>query len=237
MHAAILVQDRGLDLSVPVEVAPSPELPIQPVGPPFVGRTAELAWLQAAWTRATNGQGGVAFLAAGGRSMGKTRLAAELARQIHDRGRWVLYGRCMPEGTDPLQPFTQALVGWGGADRDGLGGQRSPAAFGKGLAGVLAGRSDARRGCCVLDDLHVAEAPALEALAALVGAAATRRLLVLGTYCQEKASPELAALVQRLDPGAGGRRRLGPFDQPMRWPGSWASTRASRRRRRPPEPC
>jgi hypothetical protein len=63
----------------------------------------------------------------------------------------------------------------------------------------------------ILDDLHLAKAPALEALAGLGAAAPTRRLLVLGLYCNEAATPELGALVARLDPSGAGRRRLGPL--------------------------
>jgi WD40 repeat protein len=117
----------------------------------------------------------------------------------------------MPEPNDPQQPFTQALANWEAAGGEVPGVWRSPAAFGEGLAGLLAGRSETAV-LLVLDDLHLAEAPALEALAALVAAAATQRLLVLGAYSQEKASPELTALVERLDPGVVARRRLGPFN-------------------------
>jgi DNA-binding SARP family transcriptional activator len=90
LHAAILAQDPGLDLPPTAAGAPSPPLPeaLQPVGPPFVGRAAELAWLRAAWTRADRGRGGMVLLA-GGPGMGKTRLAAEFAREVHDQGGWV----------------------------------------------------------------------------------------------------------------------------------------------------
>jgi hypothetical protein len=181
-QAAILAQDPGLDLPPTAAVATRPELPeaLAPVGPPFVGRVAELSWLVAAWTRAANGQGEM-VLVGGEQGVGKTRLAAEFAQGVHDRGGWVLYGRCMPEPNDPQQPFTQALANWEAAGGEVPGVWRSPAAFGEGLAGLLAGRSETAV-LLVLDDLHLAEAPALEALAALVAAAATQRLLVLGAY-------------------------------------------------------
>jgi WD40 repeat protein/DNA-binding SARP family transcriptional activator len=213
LQAAVLAQDSGLDLPPPAGAAPSPELPdgLRPLGPAFVGRAAELAWLRAAWARASDGLGGVVFVA-GGPGMGKTRLAAELAREAHDQGGRVLYGRCGPATPDALQPLAQALVGWGAAGGDLPTVWWSPAAFGEGLAGLLAGRPDAAA-LLVLDDLHLAKPPLLEALAAVADVAAPHRLLVLGAYRDEAATPPLAALVQRLDPSGAGRRRLGPFDQ------------------------
>jgi DNA-binding SARP family transcriptional activator len=213
LHAAILAQDPGLDLPPTGAGAPSRPLPkaLQPVGPPFVGRAAELAWLEAAWTRAAHGRGGMVLLA-GGPGMGKTRLAAELARQVHDEGGRVLYGRCTPEPNDPLQPFRQALAGLGASPGDVPGVQRSPAAFGGGLAGLLAGPADAAV-LLVLDDLHLAQATALEALTAVVTTAATRRLLVLGAYRDEAASSGPAGLIARLDPTGAAWRRLGPLGQ------------------------
>jgi AAA ATPase domain/Bacterial transcriptional activator domain len=103
LHAAVLAQDPVLDSPPTAEPGPARELP-QPLG--VAGPAAELAWLRAAWTRAAHGRGGVVFLA-GGPGMGKTRLAVELAREVHDQGGWVLYGRCTPEANDPLQPFAQ----------------------------------------------------------------------------------------------------------------------------------
>jgi WD40 repeat protein len=176
-----------------------------------VGRVAELAWLEAAWTRAAHGRGGVVFLA-GAQGMGKTRLAAELSREVHERGGWVLYGRCTPAAADPWQPFTQALAGWGAAGGAMPSGWQSPAAFGVDMAGLLTGRPDIAV-LLILDNLHLAKAPMLEALAALVASAQARRLLVLGAYQDEAASPELAALVWRLDPNGVEPWRLGPFDK------------------------
>jgi WD40 repeat protein/DNA-binding SARP family transcriptional activator len=209
LQAAILAQDPGLDLPPAAEATAAPVLPeaLQPLGPAFVGRAAELAWLRAAWTRASSGRGGAAFLV-GGQGMGKTRLAGELAREVHDQGGWVLYGRCEPAAPEPLQPFVQALAGWDAAAGDLPSAQRSPAAFGEDLAS----RPDAAV-LLVLDDLHLATPPMVEALAAVAAVAASRPLLVLGAYRDEAAPPALAALVRRLDSSGAARRRLGPFGQ------------------------
>jgi DNA-binding SARP family transcriptional activator len=213
LQTAILAQDPGLDLPMTAELDASRELPeaLQPAGPAFVGRAAELTWLRAAWTRAADGRGGVVFVT-GRPGIGKSRLAAELAWQVHDQDGRVRYGRCEPAPADPLRPFQQALAGAGTSLREVVGTGRSPATVGQGLAELLGGRPD-RSVLLVVDDLHLAQPPALEALAALAGAAATRRLLVLGAYQEEAATPELATLVQRLEPSGAGCRRLGPLDQ------------------------
>jgi DNA-binding SARP family transcriptional activator len=61
VHVSILAQDPGLDLPTPAEASPARELPeaLKPTGPVFAGRAAELTWLRAAWSRATDGRGGL----------------------------------------------------------------------------------------------------------------------------------------------------------------------------------
>ncbi len=75
---------------------------------PFVGRRAERARLIGSWKDAASGHGGIALLS-GEPGVGKTRLAAELARAAHDDGAIVLYGRCDEELGVPYQPFVEAL--------------------------------------------------------------------------------------------------------------------------------
>jgi WD40 repeat protein/class 3 adenylate cyclase len=79
---------------------------------PFVGRAAELAWLEGLWEQ--GGGAGTASrrrvaLVAGDPGIGKTRLTAALARAVFDRGGLVLYGRCDEEPTGPYQPLAEAL--------------------------------------------------------------------------------------------------------------------------------
>jgi len=80
LHAAMLRQDPSL-------AGPgAPELPpeLEAAGP-FVGREAEMAALHEAWDRARSGHGGVVVLA-GPEGIGRTRLAAELAGEVHRQG-------------------------------------------------------------------------------------------------------------------------------------------------------
>ena len=79
LHDAILRQDPQLDLPA-LESEPLPaELY---AGTPLVGREAELDVLREAWRDAHAG-GGRFVLVLGARGMGKTRLAAELAGEVH----------------------------------------------------------------------------------------------------------------------------------------------------------
>jgi WD40 repeat protein/class 3 adenylate cyclase len=82
--------------STPVAHSPSaPDLPPQldPPSPLLAGRAGELAWLRGSWREARRGRGR-ALLLAGATGMGKTRLAAELARQLAAEGAPVLYASC-----------------------------------------------------------------------------------------------------------------------------------------------
>ncbi len=74
----------------------------------FVGRRAELAALRAAFERATAG-GRQLVLVGGEPGVGKSRLAAEFAREVHAGGARVLFGRCDEGLAMPYQPFVEAL--------------------------------------------------------------------------------------------------------------------------------
>jgi WD40 repeat protein/DNA-binding SARP family transcriptional activator len=214
LQAAILAQDPGLRVA-PVRWSGGgdrAELPaaLDVVDPVFVGRDAELGWLRAAWAQANNGTGGV-VLVSGPPGMGKTRLAAEFARQVHQQGALVVYGRCQPPPSSPLQLFEPALAALG-ASAWAVPlpvGEQTPAALGAALARLLAPEGgEPPAVLLVLDDLHLAGAAALEALEGLAGAAEGRGLLVLGAYRDD---PPAAALAKRLGHpplSAAARRRL-----------------------------
>ena len=98
LHEAVLRQDPALDLAaheLPPELTPEP--------PVLGGRAAELERLQAAWRAARAGAGRVVLLH-GPSGVGKTRLVAELARELHSHRARVFYvGGAGPEAGTKLQ--------------------------------------------------------------------------------------------------------------------------------------
>ena len=74
----------------------------------FVGRVAERAAIDAAWSAAEVGDRRL-VLVSGDAGVGKTRLVAEAAVAAHGRGAIVLFGRCDEELGIPYQPFVEGL--------------------------------------------------------------------------------------------------------------------------------
>ncbi len=84
---------------------------------PLIGRDAELAELSTLWSLAgadpvsdgPSARAARVVVLAGDAGIGKTSLAAELARRAHQDGAVVLAGRAPEEGLAPYQPFLEAL--------------------------------------------------------------------------------------------------------------------------------
>jgi DNA-binding SARP family transcriptional activator len=82
--------------------------------PVFVGREQEVAGLRAAWDDAVRGRRRGVFVS-GEPGIGKTRLAAEIARHAREGEGVVLYGRCDDGLAPAAQPFAQALGAYAAA--------------------------------------------------------------------------------------------------------------------------
>ena len=75
---------------------------------PFVGREEERSRIEEAWARVAEGHPAFVVLE-GAPGIGKSRLAAEVASSLYDRGATVLAGRCDDFSGSPFQPFADAF--------------------------------------------------------------------------------------------------------------------------------
>ena len=157
------------------------------------------------------------MLLAGDAGIGKTRLAAELARRARDDGALVLYGRFDEEALAPYQPVVEMVRGWSsGASLEPLRERLGVRAADLGLLfGELgpppaeeAGDPDTRRMrffdavaallgeagaqaplVLIFDDLQWADRPTLQLLRHLLRSPQPQRVLLLGTYREAELEP------------------------------------------------
>jgi DNA-binding SARP family transcriptional activator/ATP/maltotriose-dependent transcriptional regulator MalT len=113
LQERILRQDPSLELAAPAARRRDdrPRLPpVFAVTPPapLVGRDAELGRLRREWERAKAGERRLVVVA-GEAGIGKSRLAAELARLVLADDGEVLVGHADDEAPAPYQPFVEAL--------------------------------------------------------------------------------------------------------------------------------
>ena len=111
LHDALL--RRGEAGTTAPAAATGGQVPLPPIGGThqrmrFVGRESELGLLRAAWRDTADGEYRLAVVV-GEAGMGKSRLAAHFAGEVHDGGGTVLYGRCDEEPLLAYQPFVEAL--------------------------------------------------------------------------------------------------------------------------------
>ncbi len=177
---------------------------------PFSGRRMQFDSLLQSWKETSDGERRVVLIS-GEPGIGKSRLTAEVARQAHDLGAVVLFGRCDEDMGVPYQPFVEALeqVVEAGASADSFGRHAGELVrLVPGLTGLIPGLDPPLQAdpeteryrlfdallawlgalsrssglVLVLDDLHWAEKPTLLLLRHIVQSIDPMRLLVIGTY-------------------------------------------------------
>ncbi len=212
LQRRILNQDPALD----VARAATAGAPRRAADEGFVGRTDELARLQAAFEAAAAGRGATALIA-GPAGIGKTLLGFQLAQAARRRGATVLTGRaidlvgaglpylplvealrpiCSPdllelaEGLSELPRLHPDLaVGGGPLVARGEGTESRLRLFAEVVA-VLDYLSRQAPVVLTFEDLHWADASTLDLVAYLAHAIQDRRILVVATYRTDATRPE-----------------------------------------------
>jgi class 3 adenylate cyclase len=178
---------------------------------PYVGRERERERLREVWKEAVAGTAHLLFIS-GEPGIGKTRLVADLATELHADGEVVLFGRCDEDLAIPYQPFIEpfaalldsspALSAEHLAEHAGLLARLHPslgARVGDAPPATADPESERQRTfdaavdllaraaaehpvLLVLDDLHWATAPTLSLLRHVLRRATRSRLMIVGTY-------------------------------------------------------
>lgn len=216
--------------SEPAEVrllpAPLPPLLVRLEAAPMVGRETQLEQLHSALASVAKGDL-CAALITGEAGSGKSRLAAEFAREAHASGTDVWAGRCYEDSAAPYGPFVESLrhrlaadalpvpSGWAAVELSRLlpelpGSDPAPPApaadpeearyrLFEAVASVVADSSNRAPIVLLLEDLHWADLSTLIMLAHVTRAASSSRILVLCTARDSEPGPDgLSTLVGEL---------------------------------------
>ena len=111
LHESLLREQQALPAPLVTPAQADRALPLataQMTGGAFVGRREHLQRLRTRWAQCQAGQSRLTLLV-GEAGVGKSRLAAEFAEQVHADGGTVLYGRADEEALLPHQAFVEAL--------------------------------------------------------------------------------------------------------------------------------
>ncbi len=148
---------------------------------PLVDRIDELRWLRGTWRQARRGRGRV-LLVSGPAGIGKTRLLAEIAAEIHGRTGVVRYA--------------------------GAGGAGTALA----LQALREARDATAPSVVVVDDLEALGEGVVAFLGESTSAIAERLVLVVATFRDVEGLPALASLVEHVDERGDAHRVLPPLD-------------------------
>ena len=146
--------------------------PVVGAGAPLAGRRDELAALHGAVMTVSDQRRTRLFVLLGEAGIGKTRLAAELARELEGRAT-IVQGRCLSYGQSlSYWPLVEVLRALGDPARKALdrllsGGATSPQQLAWSVYQALAGAATERPLLVLVEDLHWAEPALLELLAGL----------------------------------------------------------------------
>ena len=186
LEAAVLEQDPALDLAAAGSSRFGLPALLESVGPAFVGRDAELARLRSAWLDAADGRGGFVSVL-GPEGIGKTRLVAELAREVQRAGGVVVYGRC-GEGGSGSEPCSTASCMAPPPPGTSRSRSRRPNAA-RPSCSCWPPSSAAALVLMIVDDAHLADHDTVELLADVAGWSAAGALLVVATFRTEPEMP------------------------------------------------
>jgi DNA-binding CsgD family transcriptional regulator/tetratricopeptide (TPR) repeat protein len=186
----------------------------------FVGRANERVVLREQWQLACAGHALVVFVT-GEAGMGKSRIVAEFAAEIHGKGGRVLLGACHEDLDEPYGPFAEAFVSDGAHNGSGRGARSVAVALagfgldpgGAALSGAAAWSDDSDRDALpdgirrwlvasatsnplllVIEDLHWASSTTRDVLRHIVRAGVRVPLLIVVTTRDSK--PDLDAKLE-----------------------------------------
>jgi DNA-binding SARP family transcriptional activator/DNA polymerase III delta prime subunit len=191
----------------------------------FVGRDSQLESVLLAWRTTLDTSPRALVLIEGEPGVGKTQLAREVARALHDEGAAVVGGRCVEEALHAFQPFAEVVDGIDAQDTSSpldsdparivlssiathpddavaampiQDGEAMQYALFRALSALLTSTRLGAPPVLVLDDVHWGSPAALQVLAHVLRDDQRGRLLVVATARDTEVSPALDSLLAEM---------------------------------------